>query len=175
MARCHAGYDYTRQFRTTMEMWYAVEWYRDVLYHHDYGTMIHSGAFTGTPGDVAKAKVTEWLQEQGLGRFDVQYRLHDWLISRQRYWGAPIPMIYCEQCGVVPEKYENLPGDPADRCEGAADRRERAEVPRGLPAHDVPPVRRAGAGARRTRWTPSCAPRGTSTRTSRPTGRPARS
>ena len=109
MARCHAGYEYTRQFRTTMEMWYAVEWYRDVLYHHDYGTMINSGAFTGTPGDVAKAKVTEWLQEQGMGRFDVKYRLHDWLISRQRYWGAPIPMIYCEQCGVVPVPYENLP------------------------------------------------------------------
>ncbi len=109
MARCHAGYEYMRQFRTTMEMWYAVEWYRDVLYHHDYGTMINSGEFTGTPGDVAKAKVTGWLQEHGIGRFDVQYRLHDWLISRQRYWGAPIPMIYCENCGVVPEKYENLP------------------------------------------------------------------
>jgi leucyl-tRNA synthetase len=71
--------------------------------------MINSGEFTGTPGDVAKPRVTEWLQEKGLGRFDVQYRLHDWLISRQRYWGAPIPMVYCDQCGVVPEKYENLP------------------------------------------------------------------
>ena len=109
MARCHGGYDYMRQFRTTMAMWHTVDWYRDVLYHHEYGTMINSGSFTGTPGDVAKAKVTQWLQEQGIGRFDVQYRLHDWLISRQRYWGAPIPMVYCERCGVVPEKYENLP------------------------------------------------------------------
>jgi leucyl-tRNA synthetase len=109
MARCHEGYDYTRQFRTTMEMWHAIEWYGDVLYHHDYGTMIHSGEFSGTPGSEAKAKVTAWLTEQGIGRFDAQYRLHDWLISRQRYWGAPIPMLYCEQCGLAPEKYENLP------------------------------------------------------------------
>ena len=109
MARCHAGYDLMRQYRTTMEMWYAVEWYRDVLYHHEYGTMINSGPFTGTPGDVAKAQVTGWLAEQGIGRFDVQYKLHDWLISRQRYWGAPIPMIYCDECGIQPEKYENLP------------------------------------------------------------------
>ena len=109
MARCQAGYDYMRQFRTTMEMWWAVEWYRDVLYHHEYGAMINSGAFTGTPGDVAKKQVTEWLAEQGKGQAAVNYRLHDWLISRQRYWGAPIPMIYCETCGIVPVPYEDLP------------------------------------------------------------------
>jgi len=109
MARCQAGYELMRKYRTTMEMWYALEWYRDVLYHHEYGAMINSGPFTGTPGDVAKAKVTGWLADQGIGRFDVQYKLHDWLISRQRYWGAPIPMIYCDKCGVQPEKYENLP------------------------------------------------------------------
>ena len=92
-----------------MEMWSAVEWYRDVLYHHDYGAMINSGPFTGTPGAVAKAKVTAWLAERGVGKAAVNYRLHDWLISRQRYWGAPIPMIYCDQCGIVPVPYEDLP------------------------------------------------------------------
>jgi leucyl-tRNA synthetase len=109
MARCHAGYDYTRQFRTTMEMWWAVEWYRDVLYHHEYGAMINSGAFSGTPGAVAKKQITEWLVTQGKGQAAVNYRLHDWLISRQRYWGAPIPMIYCDACGIVPVPYEDLP------------------------------------------------------------------
>ena len=109
MARCHAGYKYTQQFRTTMEMWWDVEFYRDVLYHHDYGTMINSGVFTGTPGDAAKAKVSAWLAERGIGRTAVNYRIRDWLISRQRYWGAPIPMIYCDACGIVPVPYEELP------------------------------------------------------------------
>ncbi len=109
MARCHAGYDTTRQFRTTMAMWWAVEFYRDVLYHSDYGTMIHSGAFTGTPGDVAKQQVTGWLAGRGVGKAAINYKLHDWLISRQRYWGAPIPMIYCDHCGIVHVPYEDLP------------------------------------------------------------------
>jgi leucyl-tRNA synthetase len=109
IGRCHAGYELMRQYRTTMEMWYAVEWYRDVLIHHEYGKMINSANFSGTPGDTAKRKVIEWLESQGKGRAAVNYRLHDWLISRQRYWGAPIPMMYCGTCGIVPVPYEELP------------------------------------------------------------------
>jgi len=98
-----------RDKRTVMEMLWGVEFYRDVLFHHDYGTMINSGEFSGTPGDVARQRVTEWLSEKGVGEFAVNYRLHDWLISRQRYWGTPIPIVYCDQCGEVPVPYEDLP------------------------------------------------------------------
>jgi len=73
------------------------------------GRMVNSGPFSGTPGDAAVQKVTEWLEEQGRGKFAVNYRLRDWLVSRQRYWGAPIPIIYCDRCGIVPVPYEDLP------------------------------------------------------------------
>ena len=94
---------------TVMEVLWGIEFYRDVLIHTEYGPMINSGPFTGTPGDVAVRKVTEWLEQQGTGQAAVNYRLRDWLISRQRYWGAPIPIIYCDECGTVPVPYEDLP------------------------------------------------------------------
>ncbi len=73
------------------------------------GVMVNSGPFDGTPTGVAVQKVTQWLEETGRGKYAVNYRLHDWLISRQRYWGAPIPIIYCPNCGTVPVPYEDLP------------------------------------------------------------------
>jgi len=97
------------QARTTMEMLWGEPFYHDVLFHAEYGTMINSGPFSGTPGDVAKTAVTDWLKEKGYGKFQVSYRLRDWLISRQRMLGAPIPMIYCDHCGIVPVPYEDLP------------------------------------------------------------------
>ncbi len=95
--------------RTVMEMLWDVPFYRDLLFHAEHGTMINSGPFTGTPGDVAVETVTGWLEEEGIGESAVNYRLRDWLISRQRYWGAPIPIVYCEECGTVPVPYEDLP------------------------------------------------------------------
>jgi len=73
------------------------------------GEMINSGPFDGTPVKGAVEKVTEWLEANGIGRRAVNYRLRDWLISRQRMWGAPIPIIYCPNCGTVPVPYEDLP------------------------------------------------------------------
>lgn len=73
------------------------------------GTMINSGKFDGLNNRKAIAAMIDWLEEEGIGKKTVNYRLRDWLISRQRYWGTPIPMIYCEECGWVPEKEENLP------------------------------------------------------------------
>ena len=73
------------------------------------GTMINSGKFDGMNNREAIKKVIEWVEEEGIGKATVNYRLRDWLISRQRYWGTPIPMIHCEHCGWGPEKEEKLP------------------------------------------------------------------
>ncbi len=109
LARCRALEPSMHSYRTSMEMLFSQPFYRDVLFHADYGRMINSGQFSGTPGDVAKPRVTEWLAREGKGAHAVNYRLHDWLISRQRMWGAPIPIVYCDECGTVPVPYENLP------------------------------------------------------------------
>ncbi|MBQ6440760.1 MAG: leucine--tRNA ligase [Mogibacterium sp.] len=73
------------------------------------GKMINSGQFDGMNNKEAIPAMIEWLNEKGIGDKTVNFRLRDWLISRQRYWGAPIPMIWCDECGWVPEKDENLP------------------------------------------------------------------
>jgi leucyl-tRNA synthetase len=73
------------------------------------GVMVNSGPFDGTPGDEGIAKVTRFIEEQGIGKFMVTYRLRDWLISRQRYWGAPIPIVYCPEHGTVPVPEDQLP------------------------------------------------------------------
>ncbi|MGC8958302.1 MAG: leucine--tRNA ligase [Chloroflexia bacterium] len=109
LERCRSLSPSVRDKRTVAEMLWDVEFYRDMLFHADYGTMINSGPLTGTPGDVAVKRTTEWLKERGIGDFAVNYRLRDWLISRQRYWGAPIPIIYCPRCGTVPVPEEELP------------------------------------------------------------------
>ncbi|MGI9861600.1 leucine--tRNA ligase [Moorella naiadis] len=73
------------------------------------GVMFNSGPFDGVPNQAGIRKVTAYLESIGKGKARINYRLRDWLISRQRYWGAPIPMIYCDRCGIVPVPEEDLP------------------------------------------------------------------
>ena len=81
----------------------------DELPFCDYGIMVNSGEFDGMTSEEGKIAVIEKLEKEGKGSLKTNYRLRDWLVSRQRYWGAPIPMIHCEHCGVVPVPEEDLP------------------------------------------------------------------
>ena len=73
------------------------------------GTMVNSGEFDGLPNEEGQRAITDWLIQRGCGGYRVRYRLRDWLISRQRYWGTPIPIVYCPQCGPVAVPEEKLP------------------------------------------------------------------
>jgi len=94
------------------------------------GVQVNSGPFDGLPNRVAMERIADWMEAEGIGRRQINYRLRDWCVSRQRYWGAPIPIIYCPKCGVVPVPEEDLPvllpenveftgegGSPLARCE----------------------------------------------------------
>jgi len=73
------------------------------------GTMVNSGKFNGLNSEKGIEAVSEFLEDKGWGKRTVSYKLRDWLISRQRYWGAPIPMVYCKKCGIVPVQEKDLP------------------------------------------------------------------
>jgi leucyl-tRNA synthetase len=79
------------------------------------GVEVNSGGFNGLFNEDAKIRIAEWMENKGIGKIQTHWRLRDWLISRQRYWGTPIPVIYCARCGTVPVPYEDLPVElPAD-------------------------------------------------------------
>jgi len=73
------------------------------------GIQVNSAEFNGLDNQQAKIKIAEWMQAKGIGKIQTHWRLRDWLISRQRYWGTPIPIIYCPACGAVPVPYKDLP------------------------------------------------------------------
>jgi leucyl-tRNA synthetase len=77
--------------------------------YEGHGTLVNSGRFDAMPSEEGKGAITAWLAERKLAEPRVNYRLHDWCISRQRYWGPPIPVIYCDACGTVPVPEEDLP------------------------------------------------------------------
>ncbi len=73
------------------------------------GIMVNSGSFDGLDSEQGKWEITKWLQQKGLAEKKINYALRDWNVSRQRYWGAPIPVVYCKKCGIVPVNEEDLP------------------------------------------------------------------
>lgn len=110
-AHCERDYDFAKKYDLPI---YPVI---DSGQEHDYekgpllerGLLINSGEFDGLSSDAAIQTFGDLAKEKGMGEGKSQYRLRDWGLSRQRYWGCPIPMIHCDHCGVVPEKEENLP------------------------------------------------------------------
>jgi leucyl-tRNA synthetase len=75
----------------------------------DDGRLVNSDRFDGLPSEEAKRAIVDWLDEQGKGKDAINYRLRDWSFSRQRYWGSPIPVVYCDGCGIVPVPEDELP------------------------------------------------------------------
>jgi len=82
--------------------------------HSEDERLVNSDRFTGMAAPEAIEEITRWLEQKGLGRAAVHYRLRDWLLSRQRYWGCPIPIVYCEKCGMVPVPEDQLPVELPD-------------------------------------------------------------
>jgi leucyl-tRNA synthetase len=82
--------------------------------HSEDERLVNSDRFTGMPAPQAIEGIIRWLADEGRGRAAVNYRLRDWLLSRQRYWGCPIPIVYCEGCGIVPVPEEQLPVELPD-------------------------------------------------------------
>lgn len=85
------------------------QWYKDIITTTEYGVLINSGEYTGLSSEEAIPRMTAYLVDINQGKKQTQYKLRDWIISRQRYWGAPIPMIYCENCGWQSVLEDQLP------------------------------------------------------------------
>ncbi len=133
------------------------------------GPLVNSGQFDGKDNREALAEIVDWLDREGRGHRSINYRLRDWLLSRQRYWGCPIPIVHCDACGLVPVPDDQLPvllpDDHRLQAEGALAARRR----RGLGARRRARSAARPRGARRTRWTRSSTPPGTSCATATPT------
>ena len=109
--------------------------------------MINSGPFTGRASAEGRKAIVKWLEEKGLGQGTVNYKLRDWVFSRQRYWGEPIPIVHCSiNCGLVPVPEEDLPVRLAGRRTLSADRHRRVAAggDSRLGQYDLSELRRSG-------------------------------
>ena len=98
-----------RKYKSMWEMLNENSFYNGFICYTDSGILINSGKFSGMDNGKAKGEITAFLETKKLGRRAVNYKFRDWLVSRQRYWGTPIPMIYCDKCGIVPVPEKDLP------------------------------------------------------------------
>ncbi len=110
------------------------------------GPMVNSGRFDGKHNREAYEEIVAWLKQEGRGEPAVNYRLRDWLVSRQRYWGAPIPIVYCEECGIVPVRDDQLPVELPEVDDYAPQGRSPLAAAEEWVATECP---RCGAAARR--------------------------
>ncbi len=102
-------YDFAKKFNLEIKQVITNKEHNTTLPYVEDGFLINSDKYDNLSTKQAKEKIVEDLQKQNLGKKTTTYRLRDWLISRQRYWGAPIPVVYCDHCGIVPVKEEDLP------------------------------------------------------------------
>jgi leucyl-tRNA synthetase len=106
-------YEFARRFELPVKVVVAPEGeeFEEGTYvpHSENERLVDSAQFTGLSADEGKREIVAWLESRGLGKPKVGYRLRDWLLSRQRYWGCPIPIVYCDECGIVPVPDEDLP------------------------------------------------------------------
>ena len=109
-----------------------------------HGTKINSGFLDGLDVPTAKARAIEWLEAEGIGVGQVNYRLRDWLVSRQRFWGCPIPIVYCPEHGAVPVPEDQLPVLAPDDVEFLPTGESPLATQPGVPPHDLPRLRRSG-------------------------------
>jgi leucyl-tRNA synthetase len=105
-------FEFAKTFGLPIRVVIAPEGWRGAELEEAYvepGTMVNSGQFDGLPSEQGKEAISDFIESMGYGQRETIYRLRDWLISRQRYWGAPIPIIYCDKCGTVPVPEAELP------------------------------------------------------------------